>query len=224
MRSISSYVHDAAFKTFRASTLRRSRFHDEKGQFALRSFADIRDCTSSLGSTALRISVGYRSRRPWIATNAFRHLRARLSKEARVFEWGSGTSTVWYSRRCSEVHSVEDDQFWFERIKEKAPAAYMYHLRGDAYVNKICEFPLRYFDLISIDGSQRLACFRVAQDRLKVGGTLLIDNTDKDRDTHGDHYQIDQLLDATQNWAIHRFTGWAPGIFFPQETTICTQL
>jgi predicted O-methyltransferase YrrM len=130
-------------------------------------------------------------------------------------------STLWYEHNCGEVHAVEDDPNWFKVISGRTKSARVYNLRDQDYVNKIREFPVGYFDLISIDGSDRLACFEVAQEYLRPGGMLLVDNTDKDRPSKGDLYQIDRRLAENADYGVHRFTGWTHGNFFPQETTIC---
>lgn len=210
-----------ATKIWRGSDLRRSRFHDEKGNYALRSAQDLADATFAFLTTVLRVSIGYRPAVPFIALNAFRFLRNRLNPDARIFEWSSGMSTLWFEDHCSEVHSVEDDLTWFNLISARARSAHLYYLRDRNYVNKIRDFPAGYFDLISIDGSERLACFSLADDYLKPGGMLLIDNTDKDRTNLGDLYEIDSCLTKQNNYEIYRFTGWTHGNFFPQETTIC---
>jgi predicted O-methyltransferase YrrM len=129
-------------------------------------------------------------------------------------------STLWYERNCGEVHAVEDDPDWFKVISGRTKSARVYNLRDQDYVNKIREFPVGYFDLISIDGSDRLACFEVAQEYLRPGGMLLVDNTDKDRASKGDLYQIDCRLEENAQYKVYRFTGWTHGNFFPQETTI----
>jgi len=158
---------------------------------------------------------------PFIALNAFRFLKAQLRPDARIFEWSSGMSPLWFEDHCAEVHSVEDDLTWFNLISARARSAHLYYLGGRRYVNKITEFPRGYFDLISIDGSERLACFRLVDDYLKPGGMLIIDNTDKDRVNLGDLYEIDCRLKGQARYEVHRFTGWTHGNFFPQETTIC---
>lgn len=208
-------------KIWRGSEFRRSRFHDEKGNLPLRSTRDFQDATLALFTTILRVSLGYRPVLPFIALNAFRFLKSRLHAEARVFEWSSGMSTLWFERHCAEIHAVEDDPEWFRLVSARTRNASVYHLKGHDYVNKIRDFPVAYFDLISIDGSERLHCFDIAQHYLKPGGMLLIDNTDKDRVTRGDLYQIDCRLAELTDFQVHRFTGWAPGNFFSQETTIC---
>ncbi len=210
-----------AKKIWRGSDLRRSRFHDEKGNYALRSAQDVGDAAFGFLTTALRLSIGYRPVLPLIALNAFRFLKTRLDPNARVFEWSSGMSTLWFEDHCAEVHSVEDDLNWFNLISARARSAHLSYLRDQQYVNKIRDFPAEYFDLISIDGSERLACFHLADYYLKPGGMLLIDNTDKDRVNLGDLYEIDCSLAKVANYEVHRFTGWSHGNFFPQETTVC---
>ncbi len=124
---------------------------------------------------------------------------------------------------ASEIHAVEDDPSWFQLISARTQNAQVYYLRNQDYVNKIREFPAEYFDLISIDGSERLACFELAKNYLRPNGMLLIDNTYKDRTTRGDLFQIDSRLSQCTDFQVYRFTGWAHGNFFPHETTICVR-
>ena len=187
----------------------------------MRSVEDFGDATFALLTTVLRVSIGYRPALPLIALNAYRFLKARLRPDARVFEWSSGMSTLWFEHHCAEIHAVEDNPEWYKLVSARVRTAHLYHLTNGDYINKIREFPTGYFDLISIDGSDRLACFEIAADYLRPGGMLSIDNTDKDRVNHGDLYQIDCRLAERTDFQVYRFTGWAHGNFFPQETTVC---
>ena len=211
-------------RIWRGSELRRTRFHDEKGALALRRPADLSDCAFALATAILRKTVGVRLRRPWIALPAWRYVKPRLSRSTAVFEWGCGMSTIWYGRHCGEVHAVEDDPEWHRVVSLRAGSASVYCAPDeDAYVDKIREFPRAHFDLIVIDGSHRYGCFQAAPAYLKPGGLLLIDNSDKDRTTQGDLWLIDRDLDRSESaYEVLRFTGWAPGNFFPQETTVVT--
>ena len=118
-----------ATKIWRGSDLRRSRFHDEKGNYALRSARDLGDATYAFLTTVMRVTIGYRPVLPLIALNAFRFLKARLHPNARVFEWSSGMSTLWFEDHCAEVHSVEDDLNWFNLISARAQSAHLSYLR-----------------------------------------------------------------------------------------------
>jgi len=217
-------VNKAFIKIVSGSESRRSRLHDLKGNFALRTASDIADCMFSLATCLVRVSTGYRVRRPWIASNAFRFLQRRIGNETRVFEWGSGMSTLWFSSNCREVHSVEDNASWIHFLRSRAESAKFYCLAGDPYFRKIHEFPPGYFDVIIVDGRQRLCCFQAAHQHLKIGGLLVIDNTDRHQETRGDEYHINRLLTGSISYKVLRFTGWAPGLFFPQETTVCIRL
>ncbi len=211
--SAQSSTHEPGFRI--------SRFHDEKGNFALQSLQDVGDCIASLATTVARVAFDYRPARPWITMKAFRFLRERLPSQARVFEWSSGTSTLWFEKQCAEVHSVEDNPEWYEIISPKLRTARLSLKSGSEYVQAITEFPAGLFDLISIDGSSRLACFELAHKYLKPGGMLLIDNTDKDQRSRGEMWQLNQWLEQRRDYAVHRFPGWIHGSWAAIETTIC---
>lgn len=56
--------------------------------------------------------------RPWITFAAAAFIESRLSPSARVFEWGSGGSSLFFARRVAAVVSVEHDAPWFELVRE----------------------------------------------------------------------------------------------------------
>ena len=45
---------------------------------------------------------------PWYCYSAFEWLSSRLKSSDRVFEFGSGFSTLWYAERVQEVIAVEN--------------------------------------------------------------------------------------------------------------------
>jgi hypothetical protein len=207
----------------RGSELRPTRFHDEKGTLAIRSLRDVGDCAYAFITAIVRKTVGWRAPVPWIALSALRHVKKSLSQDAAIFEWGCGMSTLWYDRNYREVHSVEDNPTWYQNMSSRTKSARVYFLENEAYVKKFSSFPAGYFDLVVIDGSHRLRCFNeVMRDfsPIKAGGIIVIDNSDKDRTTYGDLWLIDQALAADNTLDVKRFTGWSPGNFFPQETTV----
>jgi hypothetical protein len=119
---------------------------------------------------------------------------------------------------------VEHDPAWYEILRSRVTRAAVYLLPKDSYAGRIDAFPSESFDVITVDGIDRWSCFSRAYERLKRGGILIIDNTDKDRTTFGELYELDRHLLTTRNYEVRRFLGWAPGVFFAQETTICIKL
>lgn len=63
---------------------------------------------------------------PWIPYAALQYLERRLPREAVVFEWGGGGSTLWLSRRAAAITTVEHDRSWHallqERLRERCGA------------------------------------------------------------------------------------------------------
>jgi hypothetical protein len=119
-------------------------------------------------------------------------------KQITVFEWGSGASTIWMLKRGYKVTSVEHDEWWAQKVLDKAREL---GLKFDSviqlpnqskdprigsnkngfanldfydYVNQIAGYGL--FDLIVIDGRARVECLLAAKSHLKKDGIILFDN------------------------------------------------
>lgn len=56
---------------------------------------------------------------PWMTYDAIDFLESICQTDGRVFEWGSGGSTLFFARRCGQVTSIEHDQKWSGFLKEK---------------------------------------------------------------------------------------------------------
>ena len=153
---------------------------------------------------------------PWITFDAFRAIEHLAKPGTRVFEFGSGHSTLYWAEKGVEIHSVEDDRGWHDLLAERIsgmPNAHLYfEAAQDGYVSKI-EHVGGAFDVVVIDGSHRKACLAIAQEFVKPGGLLLVDNTDW-------HWFRDADTLVPDDWDKQIFGGWAPFIGHRSETTI----
>lgn len=140
---------------------------------------------------------------PWWTYDAILQVEDFLSDRsgARVFEYGSGASTVWLAKRAGSVISVDHDAEWIDfsrpRLAELGNASVelvapdsvadadpQYHSGkpgyGGAsfrtYVESIDRWPGE-FDLIVIDGRARAACLGKAVERLAEDGMIVFDNS-----------------------------------------------
>jgi hypothetical protein len=59
---------------------------------------------------------------PWLTFDAIEALEGWLKPGMRVFEYGSGGSTLYWLSRGAEVVSVEHDAAWYGIVKQKLPA------------------------------------------------------------------------------------------------------
>ena len=93
------------------------RFLFLKGQFGLflqdlSFFSDWRKYrTSSKGTLEHRV--------PWLVFGSISFLEGWLKKEMRVFEYGSGGSTLYLAERVASIVSVEHDSQWYEHAEEQ---------------------------------------------------------------------------------------------------------
>jgi hypothetical protein len=120
---------------------------------------------------------------PWITYPALRFLEKRVNRTMSVFEYGSGNSTLWWARRVKEVFSCEHDRVWFERIKEVIPTnviLYQIDLEyGREYAKKISEYH-QTFDIIVIDGRDRVNCGKNCLSAIKEQGVIIWDDSDQE--------------------------------------------
>jgi precorrin-6B methylase 2 len=153
---------------------------------------------------------------PWITYPGVRFLESRLKPEMEVFEFGSGASTLWWARRVRRVISCEDNREWFERTREHAPAnVELMHAdsAGQEYSNAILPYKSQ-FDIVVIDGSDRVRCARNCLGALKPDGVILWDNTDREE------YRPGFELLREQGFRRVDFIGMAPIVLFECSTSI----
>jgi len=127
------------------------------------------------------------NKEPWIVPESLEHLRGLMMPDFKVFEWGSGGSTIWFAERCKELVSVDDHKKWFdivlgwirERDLRNVDLKFLPGKPWHKYADAILEYPEAHFDLVFVDGrrSVRARCIENALIRIKPGGTLLIDNS-----------------------------------------------
>ncbi|NIV32843.1 MAG: hypothetical protein GWN58_26375 [Anaerolineae bacterium] len=160
---------------------------------------------------------------PWIPYRAIEFLATIVSPDWYVFEWGSGSSTIYWAQRCTWVLSVEDDATWHQRALDRLavqlctgydvklipvhPTLYY-----GPYADVIKGWPDEYFDLVFVDGKARFGCVSNGLAKIKPGGWLLLDNSDMP-----EYEQAKQHPPAT--WERCSFYGRGWGFKKPWEAT-----
>ncbi len=129
---------------------------------------------------------------------------------AKVFEYGSGYSTIWWSgHKKANVTAVELDKEWYERIKINTKGVNLtLETDKDKYTTS-CDGE---YDVIIVDGNWRAECAAHAIKNIKKDGMILLDNTDM-------YEAAKQVLDESGLIPIH-FHGFKP-IHVESETTSC---
>jgi hypothetical protein len=130
-------------------------------------------------SNELRLSVdAQQNPLPWYTYPAIEFLRQFDYADARVFEWGSGYSSLYWADRACSVISVDRSPDWHSKIAQMAQDNLDLRLLTEDphYYRAIEEEGL--FDVIAIDGDRRADCAASALPRLKPGGIIILDNSD----------------------------------------------
>ena len=53
---------------------------------------------------------------PWWSLPSIRYVEKKLSSKLKVFEWGSGGSTLFLGKRFNSVTSIEHEPKWLEKV------------------------------------------------------------------------------------------------------------
>jgi len=151
---------------------------------------------------------------PWLTYSVIHFLESRLTLQMRLFEYGCGNSTLWFSKRVGQIIAVEDDQQWFERTKESLSGSHevIFQRGKNAYINECLAHGL--FDIIVIDGKYRRDCAIISMNAIKPSGVIIWDNSEREDATEG----IDVLL--TNGYKELQFFGMLPITFVPSQTSI----
>jgi Methyltransferase domain len=165
---------------------------------------------------------------PWWPYDAVTWMATSLPRQARVFEYGGGGSTLWLEDLGATVIAVEHDEHWHARLVGKIRPTTRLLFRPaeasgavtstaapgyfDTYVAAIDVEPDGSFDLVVVDGRARVECARHAMPKLKPGGLLLLDDTDRTR-----YRPAIEMLGA---WEHRIFTGLKPGERAPAQTSV----
>jgi hypothetical protein len=162
---------------------------------------------------------------PYNATIWVENFLLSRKGKAKVFEWGTGASTVWLAKRAEMVISVDDNRYYADSVSkilsrrklknvnisvcerrdkhEGCKATSSLGVGGcfEEYVNEIRKND-RLYDLIIIDGRAREACIVEAVKKLTPGGIIFIDDSKRKR-----YKNVIIALQKDRNFTCKHFDG-----------------
>lgn len=122
---------------------------------------------------------------------------------ALVFEWGLGNSTLWWLNQNVQYWGVEHDKMWVELIQRQLsnkPAVVHHRGNPEEFINGINEVDMPdEFDVVVIDGGisgkgTKINCIEPALKKLKTGGIIILDNSDRHINSKNKLDDIDYLI------------------------------
>ena len=153
---------------------------------------------------------------PWITFPAIDFLSQFDFSKASVFEWGSGSSTLWWAKRCRKIVTVETNVSWVPYIKPLLPNNVVLltpTFEREAEAAEIIKSEC-LFDVIVVDnhGPFRWRCAERAVDHLATGGIIMVDNSDQCLRT--------TAILRNRGFCQIDFTGFIPGGGYAQSTSL----
>lgn len=159
---------------------------------------------------------------PWFTYPAIFFLSGRIRPEMAVFEFGSGHSTLWFAKRLARVVSCEHDAAWYKKWKDRFPenVTYIHHalVEGGEYSKAILQYR-QAFDIVLIDGEDRIHCAKNALNALNANGVIIWDNSDYEIHKEGYAFLTKngfRRIDFAGLGPIN-FYGWQTSIFYRSD-------
>lgn len=154
---------------------------------------------------------------PWVTYSFIDFITPRLNKHQAVFEFGSGNSTFFYAKYAGMVVSVEHDKEWYEKINVQKPGnsemIYCELVPDGDY----CRMPIKLeelFDVVIVDGRDRVNCCKQAVNVLTPAGVIVLDDSERAKYREA----IDFLTKA--GFKHLPFSGISPGLFYNKSTSV----
>lgn len=154
---------------------------------------------------------------PWVTYPFISFIDNKLNKHLTVFEYGSGNSTIYYSKKVAAVDSVESDNFWFNKIKSDMPAnvnLFYCELTDSGDYSKYACHTNKLYDIIIVDGGDRVNCCIQGFDALNSGGVMILDDSEREE------YLLAANFLSEKGFKRLDFEGLAPTVNYLKCTTI----
>lgn len=146
---------------------------------------------------------------PWLTYSFIYFIQGRLKPEMSILEFGSGNSTLYWSKRVRKVESIEHDPAWFGKFtSEGLPQNVnitLKKLQNDDYTNFKSPSNIK-FSIILIDGVKRVKCIKNNYKLLENNGVMVLDNSERDYYLPGIEFLISKGFKKLDFW------GLAPGV------------
>jgi len=154
---------------------------------------------------------------PWVTYGFIDFIKERLNQQQTIFEFGSGSSTNFYAKHAGIVVSVEHDKAWYDKVVATKPENAEIIFCELVYDGDYCRVPLKLeekFDIIIVDGRDRVNCCKQSVGALSESGVVVLDDSERKQYNEG----MDFL--KSKGFKQISFSGISPGLFYNKATSV----
>lgn len=154
---------------------------------------------------------------PWMPYPFIDFIVSRLNVDMNILEFGSGNSTLFFSKRVNHVTAVEHDINWFNKIQSSMPCnVTINHIdfyEGGNY-SKFASSKKNMYNVIIVDGRDRNNCIANSINALTKDGIIILDDSERRKYSEGKQYLISREFNEIDFWGI------APGQTYKKCTSL----
>ncbi len=154
---------------------------------------------------------------PWVTYPFISFIETRLNNQLKIFEYGSGNSTLYYSKHAGHVDSVENDSFWYQKIKDTMPGnvnLFYSELEEDGEYCRYIQQTNKAYDIVIVDGRDRVNCCLQSFNALSPAGVLVLDDSERQEYTEAVGFLTNRGFKKIDFW------GLAPTVNYLKCTSI----
>ncbi len=119
---------------------------------------------------------------PWFTYSAIDFLGDRLNSQMQILEYGSGNSTIYFSRKTAFVDALEHNPEWYEYISAKVNMNSKIQLIPAADIKNYAAFPAslgKKYDIVLVDAIDRNECMFQSVNLLTTDGVVILDDSER---------------------------------------------
>lgn len=170
-----------------------------------------------------KLPINHAGPLPWLTYPAIAFLEKRVRDDLRVFEYGSGYSSLWWASRVRHVVACEHDVNWLDALRSRVPENVTLVHRPLEIDSDYCREAARHrADVIVIDGRDRINCAKQCLPGLSDDGVIIWDNSDRERYEPGFAFLAEsgfRRLDFTGVGPVN-ITLWCTSIFYRRDNCL----
>ena len=122
---------------------------------------------------------------PWMTYPFIDYLSLKLNNQQVIFEYGCGSSTLFFASKVSKVVALESNKLWYDIIKQKLFDANISNVELIYFDNALQDnnyelFASQYkekFDLVIVDSLKRFACATNSINAIKTNGAIILEES-----------------------------------------------
>ncbi|KKQ31641.1 MAG: hypothetical protein US68_C0023G0006 [Candidatus Shapirobacteria bacterium GW2011_GWE1_38_10] len=120
---------------------------------------------------------------PWLTVESIKIIENLAKASDVVLEFGSGSSTVWFSKHVKKTIIIEHDLQWYKiskKLTRSAGSKIKLHLAESKkkYLEIFNKIPDNSIDICLVDGEWRRDCLIGSFPKIKTGGVIILDNAE----------------------------------------------